>query len=198
MTLVGWVLVAGFVAFMVGAGGWRVEYEQQMDRALPLMHADRGRLRWIHRWMVVAMFLTVAGLGGLVILADDAGVAVAVTGYAVGALAWVGTLLFRLGVGEWAAEETDRSGAVPAIYPPMARSAGYGHFVHMTSAYASAILLGWSLSGSDLIPGWLTWAGPIWGAVLLAMFLVPRTRFVAAPPFWAHVFTFAIGLSLLT
>lgn len=46
---VGALLIAGFVAFMIGAVRWRIEYEQDLADALPLMHADRGRLRWIHR-----------------------------------------------------------------------------------------------------------------------------------------------------
>lgn len=197
MTLVGWLLVAGFVFFMVGAGGWRVEYEQPMEEALPVMHADRRRLRWIHRWMLPALFLTVAGLGGLARLADDPGAAAAAAAYSVGAVLWVGTLLFRLSVGEWAAEQTVLTGAVPELYPPLTRWAGYGHFAHMASAYLTAIPLGWSAAAAALIPEWLAWAGSVWGVGLLALFLLPRTRFVAAPPFWAHTFTFAVGVALL-
>ncbi len=197
MVMVGWLLVAGFVLFMIGASGWRVDYEKPMTEALPLMHEDRRRLRWIHRFMVPALFLTVAGLGGVAWLASDPGAAVAAAGYSLGAVLWVGTLLFRLSVGEWAAELTARSGAVPDLYPALARWVGHGHFVHMASAYLAAIPLGWSAANSGLIPEWLAWAGSIWGAGLLALFLVPRTRFIAAPPFWAHTFTLAVGVALL-
>ncbi|NIR40777.1 MAG: hypothetical protein GWN07_33425, partial [Actinobacteria bacterium] len=50
---------------------------------------------------------------------------------------------------------------------------------------------------AGLVPGWLAWAGAVWGVALFLLFLVPRSRFVAAPPFWAHAFTFAAGLALL-
>lgn len=197
MTLVGWLLIAGFVFFMVGASGWRIQYEQPMEIALPLMHAERGRMRWIHRWMLPALFLTPAGLGGLAWLVSDAGVAVASTAYTVGAVLWAGTLIFRLSVGEWAAERTAEEGRVPEVYPPLARMAGFGHFAHMLSAYLTAVPLGWSVADSGLMPEWLAWAGSIWGLGLAALLLIPKTRFMAAPPFWAHTYTFAVGVALL-
>lgn len=197
MALVAWTLVLGFVGFMVGAARWRIEYEQSPDRALPVMHADRFRLRWIHWWMVPSVVLTTAGLTGLAWLVSDPGAALAAGAYAVGAVLWVGALLFRLSVGEWAAEWTAERGEVPEVYEPLARWAGLGHAVHMVAAYLSAIPLAWAVEAAGLVPTWLAWAGSVWGLGLAALFLVPRTRFVAAPPFWAHVFTLAVGMSLL-
>ena len=197
MTLVGWLLVTGFVAFMIGAGGWRLEYEQPAVRSLPIMHADRRRLRWIHWWMIPALVLTVSGLGGLAWTTGEAGIGVAASAYAVGAVMWIGALAFRLTMGEWAAEATAATGEVPEVYPPLARWAGLGHAIHMVTAYVSAVPLAWAASDADLIAGWLAWAGTVWGLGLCALFLNPRTQFIAAPPFWAHVFTFAVGLSIL-
>jgi hypothetical protein len=194
---VGWLLVAGFVAFMSGAVRWRLEYEQPLERALPMMHRDRRRLRRIHWWMVAAMFLTVSGLGGAAWIVADVGATVAVAGYGMGAVLWVAALLFRLSVGEWAAERTESAGAVPEIYEPFARLAGLGHGVHMVSAYASAVPLGWSMYASALIPGWLAVAGTAWGVAMSSAFLSPATRFVAAPPFWAHTFTLSVGIAVL-
>lgn len=197
MTLIGSLLVAGFAAFMTGALGWRLEYQQPLDEALPIMHADIHRLRWIHWWMVAGVVLTVSGLGGLAWSVSDAGTAVGTAAYSLGAVLWVAALLFRLSVGEWAAEQTVAAGAIPAVYPPMARWMGLCHGTHMMSAYLSAVPLGWSLARAGLIPGWLGWAGAIWGVALAAILLVPRARFAAQPPFWAHAFTFAIGIALL-
>lgn len=197
MELVGWLLVAGFVAFMMGAGAWRLEYEQPLEKSLPFMHGDVRRLRWIHWWMVPAVFLTVAGLGGLAWLVADAGAAVAAAGYALGAAFWVLALLFRLTVGEWAAEQAAATGEIPAMYPSLARWMGLGHGAHMMSAYVTAIPLAVALVGADLIPSWLGWAGGIWGVTLAVAMLIPRVSFIASPPFWAHLFTFAIGLALL-
>lgn len=197
MMLIGSLLVAGFAAFMTGALAWRLEYEQPLDEALPIMHADAQRLRWIHWWMVSGVVLTVSGLGGLAWSVSDAGTAIAAAAYSLGAVLWVLALLFRLSVGEWAAEQTVATGTVPAIYPPMARLMGLCHGTHMVTAYLSAVPLGSSLARAGLIPGWLGWAGALWGASLGVTMLVPRLRFAAQPPFWAHFFTFAIGLTLL-
>lgn len=197
MRFLGLVLVAGFAAFMVGAVAWRLEYEQSLDEALPIMHADVRRLRWIHWWMISGVFLTVSGLGGLAWSVSDAGTAVATAGYSLGAVLWVAALLFRLSVGEWAAEQTAATGTVPAIFPPMARWMSLCHGTHMMSAYLAAVPLGWSLAQAGLIPDWLGWAGSLWGAVLGVTMMVPRLRFAAQPPFWAHVFTFAVGIALL-
>jgi hypothetical protein len=67
----------------------------------------------------------------------------------------------------------------------------------MMTAYISAVPLARATADAGLIPGWLATAGILWGATLAVLFLVPRSRFVAAPPFWAHVFTFAIGVALV-
>ena len=197
MTLIGSLLVAGFAAFMTGALGWRLEYEQAPDEALPIMHADSHRLRWIHWWMVAGVALTVSGLGGLAWSVSDAGTAVAAAAYSLGAALWVAALVFRLSVGEWAAEQSVATGAVPAVYPPLARWMSLCHGAHMMSAYLSAVPLGWSLARAGLIPGRLGWAGAIWGLGLAGTLLVPRLRFAAQPPFWAHAFTLAIGIALL-
>jgi hypothetical protein len=197
LAAVGWLMVAGFVAFMTGAAGWRVAYEQPMERSLPVMHADRGRLRWIHGWMIPGVVLTTSGLAGLAWAVSTPTVAAAAAAYALGAVLWIMALVLRLTVGEWAAEQMVESGSIPEAYPPLARWAGLGHAIHMLLAYATAVPLGWSLSGVGLVPDWLAWAGTIWGSALFVLFLVPRTRSVAAPPFWAHVFTFAVAIALL-
>ncbi len=195
METTAWVLVAGFALFVAGAGAWRLEYEQAPEDALPVMHADRARLRWIHGVMLPAVAFTVAGLWGLASI--DPMVAVGAGLYAVGAVPWMLALAFRLSVGEWAAERTATDGRVPEVYEPLARWAGLGHPIHMATAYLATIPLALGLADSGLVAGWLPTAGIVWAGILGLLFVIPRTRFVAAPPFWAHVFTFAVGLSLL-
>lgn len=87
MTGVAWLLIGGFVAFMIGAVRWRVEYERPLEEALPLAFADRAGLAW---------------------------------------------------------------------------------------------------------------AGSVWAALMTILFLIPRTRFVASPPFLAHMWTLAVGIALLS
>jgi hypothetical protein len=197
MTGVAWLLIGGFVAFMIGAVRWRVEYEGSPPEALPIAAADRARLRWIHRWMLVAMVATSSGIAGLAWRTVEPGAAVATAIYGLGAGLWMLALLFRLTVGEWAAEQTVATGIVPEVYPPFARLFGLAHGVHMLTAYASAVPLAWSAYGTGLISAPLAWAGSTWAVLMTILFLIPRTRFVASPPFWAHTWTLAVGIALL-
>ena len=117
LSMVGVVLVAGLVVFLVGAGGWKLIYDQPMREALPVIHVDRRRRAWIHLWMIPAMFLTSAGMLGLATLVGG-GVAVFVSlmagvVYALGAVCWVVPLAFRVTVVPWAAERTVERGGMP-------------------------------------------------------------------------------------
>jgi len=197
METVGRLLIAGFVTFMVGAAGWKPDYDQAPESALPLIRADRTRWRWIHIWMIPAVILTIAALAGLATAVDVPSVTVAAAGYSMGAVLWILTLTSRLTVTEWAAERLATSGSVPDVFPPLAVWASAGHSVHMLSAYAASATLAVALGNEHLIAGWLAWAGVIFGVGLGALFLAPRTRWAAAPPFLAHVFTFAVGLALI-
>lgn len=71
--------------------------------------------RWIHLWMIPAMFVTTAGVGGHAAM-HGAGSAAAVFAvmasivYAMGALCWVVSLAVRLTVVPWAAEHAVEHG----------------------------------------------------------------------------------------
>jgi hypothetical protein len=148
--------------------------------------------------MLLAMVCTSSGIAGLAWRTVDAGAAVAAAAYGLGAGLFVVALLFRLSVGEWAAERTVATGMVPDVYQPFARLFGLAHGIHMLTAYASAVPLAWSAYGTGLISAPLAWAGSIWGALMAILFQIPRTRFMASPPFWAHTWTLAVGVALLS
>ena len=141
--VVGVVLIAGAVVFLVGAGGWRLAYEQPLREALRVIHGDRRRRAWIHAWMIPAMFLTSAGLFGLVMVVGDGPaavlVAMAATVFALGAVCWIASLAFRLTVVPWAAERTVADGEPPEGFAALDRWAGSLYVVHMASAYAAAL-----------------------------------------------------------
>jgi hypothetical protein len=195
MDFVAWALVGGFGLFMVGASMWRLEYEAPMEEALVTMHADRTRRRWIHGLMIPAVALTTAGLWGLAHV--DPRVALGAGLYTVGAVPWLGALAFRLTVGEWAAESAASGEAIPASYRALSVWVDLGHTVHMGTAYAATVPVALGLAGTSLVVDWLPAAGITWAVVMVGLFALPRLRFVAEPPFWAHVFTFAVGLSML-
>jgi hypothetical protein len=197
MTTAGSLLVAGFVVFMAGAAAWKTGYQAPVLERMPLLHADRLRLRWIHSTMLVAMVLTPAGLAAATGVADHPAAWAAAMAYGVAAVPWMLQLTFRLTVQERVAESVAGGAPVPEWYLGVESWAGLGHRVHMVVSYAAAVPLAWGMFKAGLIPSWLAWAGAAWGAAWLVGFAIPRIRFAFEPPFWAHLFTFAVGIALL-
>jgi hypothetical protein len=197
MTTAGLILVVGFGVFMAGASVWKVGYQAPIEERMPLLHADRTRLRWIHWSMLVAMLLTPSGLFAAAAASGHPGAWAAAAVYAVGVVPWVLNLTFRLTVQERTAAAVAGGDPLPGWYEPIEQWAGLGHRFHMLASYGSAVLLAWGLAESRVISDWLAWAGAAWGVVWLCGLLVPRTRFAFEPPFWAHTFTLAVGIALI-
>ncbi len=199
--MVGVVLAAGLVAFLVGASFWRLDYEQPPAKSLPLIHADRRRRAWIHAWMLVAMFITPPGVVGLSFLLDEQGAAlVAVMAafvYALGAVCMVVHLVFRLTVTPWAAERAVADGAPPDGYAPLAEWSGRLYVVHMCASYAAFVILGAAVLASDPLPAWTGWVGLVFGGGCLLGFVATRFAGPFNPPFMAHLYTGLLGVVVL-
>lgn len=200
--LAGSLLLAGLVIFTIGAAAWRLEYERPLADALRVIHGDRGRRAWIHLWMIVAMFVTPAGLAGVPFLVDApvarVAAAAAAAVYAIGAVCWIASLAFRLTVVPWAAERTTVDDTVPAGFPALDAWAGSLYLVHMVSAYAAFAVLGVAVLDASGLPTWLGLLGVGWG-VSFALGIVSRRLAVAfQPPLWAHTYTAVVGAVLLT
>jgi hypothetical protein len=199
--LVGVVLVAGLIVFFVGAAGWRSAYEKPLREALQAIHTDRRRRAWIHLWMIPAMFITSAGLFGLVVVigAGTAAVlaAMAAAVFALGAVCWITSLAYRLTVVPWAAERTVSDGDPPDGFAALDSWAGSLYVVHMASAYVAFALLGAAVLVTGLLPGWVGWVGIGWGLVFLAGFVGTRFAGPFNPPFWAHTYSALVGVMLL-
>jgi hypothetical protein len=197
MTTAAVLLIAGFVVFMAGAGAWKLGYQAPLAERMALLHADRLRLRWIHSAMLVAMVLTPAGVASAAAVSGHPAAWAAAVAYGVGAVPWMLQLTFRLTVQERVAGAVVAGTPVPGWYVAVESWVALGHRVHMLVAYGSAVPLAWGLAEAAVIPVWLAWAGAVWGVAWLVGYSVPRVRFVFEPPFWAHLFTFAIGIALL-
>jgi hypothetical protein len=199
--LVGVVLIAGLVVFLIGAGGWKLVYDQPLEQALPAIHHDRRRRAWIHLWMIPAMFLTCAGMLGLAAIVDDRLALVlslmAAVVYALGAVCWVISLAFRLTVVPWAAEQTVEHGAMPEGFVPLDRWAGSLYAVHMVSAYAAFTVLGAAVLADGVLPRWAGWVGIVSGVIFATGFLATRREGPFNPPAWAHLYTALLGVLLL-
>lgn len=199
--LIGWTLVAGMVVFLVGAAAWNLAYERPLREAMEVIHGERRRRAWIHLWMIPALFITSAGLAALPLAleTDTSRVlgAMAATVYGLGAVCWIASLLFRLTVVPWAAEQTVVEGDLPAGFQALDAWAGSLYVAHMASAYVSFALLGGAVLTGELLPAWLGWIGVGMGVAFAAGFVATRFSGLFNPPFWAHTFTAAVGVGLL-
>ena len=200
--LVGIVLVAGLVVFLVGAGGWKLAYQQPLPQALPVIHLDRRRRAWIHLWMIPAMFLTSAGVFALSVALHDGTAIVlslmAAVVYALGAVCWVASLAFRLTVVPWAAEQTVECGRLPEGFAALDGWAGSLYEVHMLSAYVAFAILGGAVLADGVLPRWAGWCGIVGGLGFAGGFLATRRAGPFNPPAWAHLYPALLGLLLLS
>jgi hypothetical protein len=184
--LVGGVLVAGLGIFLVGAGAWRLDYQRPPQESLPAIHRDRRRWAWIHVWMVAGVLVTFAGLAGLPAILDEptarvlAAMAAAV--YVSGGICWIASLAFRLTVVPWGAEQAVTAGDAPDGFAAYDQWAGALYCVHMLTAYVASAVLGIAVG---------------WGLAFASGLLATRFAGPFNPPFWAHLYTGALGVSLL-
>ena len=86
---------------------------------------------------------------------------------------------------------------MPDGFPALQGWAGTLYVVHMVSAYVASAVLGAAVLASDTLPTWLGWAGVAWGLTFAAGFVATRFAGPFNPPFWAHLYTGAVGLALL-
>ena len=199
--MVGGVLVAGLGIFLVGAGAWRLAFQRPLQESLPAIHRDRRRWAWIHVWMVAGVLVTVAGLAGLAVIVEGptarvlAAMAAAV--YLSGGICWIASLVFRLTMVPWAAEQAVTVGDAPDGFAAYDRWAGALYCVHMLTAYLASTVLGMSVLVSDALPTWFGWTGVGWGLAFSAGLVATRFSGPFNPPFWAHLYTGALGVSLL-
>ena len=199
--VVGVVLLAGMVVFLVGAVAWRLEYEGPLAESLPVIHADRSRRLWIQTWMLVALFITPAGVAGFTYVPDEQGAtvvaAMAAFVYALGAVCMIVSITFGITVIPWAAERTVVDGSPPDGFVTQRVWAGLLYVVHMAASYVVFAMLGAAVLASDTVPHWSGWLGIGLGAVGLAGFVATRFAGPFNPPILAHTYTGLLGVVLL-
>jgi hypothetical protein len=193
----GLALVGGLLIFTVGAVAWRLAFQAPLPQALPAVHAERRRHTWIHTWMVVAMFVTPAGVVGFAATTGSVLAAMAAAVYLIGATCWLVSLTFRLTVMQWAAGEAVATGSVPGQVAALDSWAGSLYVLHMTAAYAAFAGLGAAVL-TDGGPAWLGWLGVGLGLACLGGFVATRFAGPFNPPILAHTYSGVLGVWLLT
>jgi hypothetical protein len=192
---VGVILIAGPVVFAIGAVFWRLDYERPPAESLPLIHADRRRRLWIHSWMLVAMFVSSAGVAGFASLARPAVFGAAV--YLLGVGCMTVSLTFNLTVLPWVTERQVADGVPPSGFAVLRQWSGLLYVVHMLASYTGFAALGGAILASDVLPSWSGWVGLVLGVLCLAGFAGTRFSGPFNPPILAHTYTGLLGVVLL-
>jgi hypothetical protein len=197
----GWLLCAGLAVFMVGAVLWRPSWFEpaQLSDQLKSVATHSAAWTWIHVWLAAGVVTTSVGLAVWVEVQRQAGerlaTPVAFTLYVVGAILWLVAMAQRLTVQEWAGAQA-LQGIVPDVYPSIHRLSGLLYGAHMFLSYVSFALLGAGVLRSGILGRGLGWTGVVGGGAFAVGFIVLRAG-PFAPPFLAHVYTFALGVKLL-
>lgn len=196
--MVGWLLVLGAGAFIVGAANpalfavWTAPEKTQLQ----LIHGAPTAWAITNILFVVATVLTACGLwlvpdkvgGDGLDLARAASVA-----YLLGASAWLASLVFRLVVTPDAATTFAAQGAVEPAYAIVARWSG-GLFTLFTYvAGGSLIALGIAIVTGATLPALAGWFAIIVGAIIVVGYTVAGDM----PPAVAYLPTGLLGIVVL-
>jgi MFS family permease len=199
----GSVLILGCILFMVAASLTPTDEKGTFMYSLPL----QGQLLAIfHRWsswhwglilFCIAVVLTLLGFARLTMVLRDAGDrAFSQPGLIAFVLA-VGFFLinmaFRLSMEYWAAQETVRTNAIPALYLPSRLWADALFGIYTALAFFAALAYGAALVSTRILPRWLGW-------IIMAYSLVGLVLFASAgdmPPFVHYLLPLVMGILLL-
>lgn len=197
----GWLLVAGFVVFLVGAVFWRFAFQAPvLADTLRSVGSQSTRWLWIHAWIAAGSIVTVVGLAQWVEIQRAAGerlrTPAAFTLYLFGVVLWLVGIAIRLTLQMWAADEVLAGKGVPAVYPAVHRLAGVMYAAFMLLSYVSTAVLGLGVLRSSVLSASTGWVGLVGGAVFALGFVGVRGG-PFAPPIMALLYTLWLGITLL-
>jgi hypothetical protein len=197
----GWLLVAGFVVFLLGAVFWRYAFQGPiLAETLRSVGAENSRWLWIHAWIAAGSVLTAVGLSQWVEIQRAAGerlrTPAAVTLYVLGVALWLVGIGIRVTIQTWAADEVLAGRGVPAMYAAIHRLAGVLYAAFMILSYVASAVLGLGILRSGVLSASTGFVGLVGGALFTLGFIVVRGG-PFAPPIMALLYTLWLGVALL-
>jgi len=195
----GWLLVVGSVAFGFGAGdpylvrAWTAPHETFLT--IVARHPMAWRVS--HVLFIGGTVLTSAGLAALVLVVPDGWArALALAGattFAVAAVLWVVSLLYRLAVTPITASVFVETGALDSSLAALDRLNGGLFKAFIVIAFAGLAAIGVATTAGGAIPAPLGWAT----AALSCLFVVGLVVTGDMPPFTVYLAPLAFGIALL-
>jgi hypothetical protein len=197
--LTGWLLVTGSLAFGVGAGDPYLMRAWTAPQATFLTIVARHPLAWrvTHYLFIGGTVLTAAGLTGVAGVTPEGwprGLAVAgAAGFAIAAVLWIVSLLYRLAVVPTTAGAIAEAGRVEPWIADLDRLNGALFKAFIVIAFAGLAAIGIATTAGGPIPAILGWATAALAAVLVAGLVVSGDM----PPFTVYIAPLAFGIALL-
>ena len=195
----GWLLVVGSVAFGFGAGdpylvrAWTAPHETFLT--IVARHPMAWRIS--HVLFIGGTVLTRAGLAALVLVVSDGWPrALALAGsttFAVAAVLWVVSLLYRLSVTPITASVFVETGALDSSLAALDRLNGGLFKAFIVIAFVGLAAIGVATTAGGAIPAPLGWAT----AILSCLFVLGLVLTGDMPPFTVYLAPLAFGIALL-
>jgi len=110
-----------------------------------------------------------------------------------GAVLWVIVLAFRLSIDFWAAQETARTGVLPAFYLPLTQWTDALFALYTILTFLAAVAYGGALVSTRLLPPWVGWTTIVYSLVALGLVVA----FGNAPPLLHYLLPIVMGILLL-
>ena len=164
---------------------------------LRLVFAHPRLWRWGTILFISVVIMTILGLAMFTNLLRDAGdrtfSQLGLITFAFGSVLWIISLAFRLSIDPWAAEETEKTAALPPFYVPLTRWTHALFIIYTILAFSALAAYGGAMLSTQILPQWVGWVSIIYS--LTGLGLLGFTG--DAPPFLHHLMPLLIGILLL-
>lgn len=197
--IAGWLLVIGSIAFGIGAGDPYLVRAWTAPQETFLTIVARHRVAWrvTNVLFIGATVLTTAGLVALPGLVPDGwprGLAGAgAAGFAIAAVLWIVSLVYRLAVVPSTARDVAAMGAVEPWVAAFDRLSGGLFKAFMVIAFAGLAAIGIATTAGGPIPAPVGWGT----AALSGLFVGGLLLTGDMPPFTVYLAPLAFGIALL-
>lgn len=199
----GLALILGCVLFLAGAGlpvtdntGTFI-YSLPPQQWLGVVYTHSTLWWWVNVLILSGTLVTLLGFAQLTTLLRGAGdrafsqLGLMALGF--GAVLWVIQLAFRLSIDFSAAQETARTGVMPAFYVPLREWTDALFAVYTILTFLAAMGFGGALVFTRLLPRWLGWVTIVYSLAGLGVFAAAHDM----PPLFHYLLPFVMGILLL-
>lgn len=194
------LLILGGTVFFIGAAFWRMDFQQSLEKSLPVIVQRRKRWMWIHGWMIPGVILTAVAL---FVLRDQMQVngetmwsTLMAVFFLIGTVPVICMLTFRITVMDQAAAAFVRTGVMPAGFDSLHQWSVALYAVHMVLSYLASFFLGLAAFSGGVFPTWFSWTAVVFGALGTLVFVLMKGG-PFAPPILVHVIPLMAGIVLL-